>query len=85
MDIKHDMYEVADANDEYECAKQCRSHDHCEFFTYIPQDKYCSLRWLLIGQPYKSDYVPPLVSGYRSCKYPVPKAISGKFFIKIYH
>ena len=49
------------------CSDACEQYANCEFFTYIIENKYCSLRWDWPGAPHPSNYTPKLVSGYKSC------------------
>ena len=75
------MYESSTKADKFECARKCRDHKQCEFFLFLENTGYCSLRWLLTREPMPADPVAysDLVSSYKSCTFP-QNPIKGKMY-----
>ena len=73
------MFDTSTETDKFECAKKCRDHDQCEYFIFLEDSRYCSIRWLLTQEPMPADPVgyADMVGSYKSCTFP-QNPIEGK-------
>ena len=62
------MFDTSTEADKFECAKKCRDHDQCEYFIFLEDSGYCSIRWLLTREPMPSD-LSDVVGSYKSCTF----------------